>query len=160
VQAVFLNGSDSSASGEDGPLQGSGPLSIMILSACAAGAAARCLRAVYGATVCFHGGDPNDRPACCALLPASGLEIVRLGEVRQPGAAVGSAWLSPRKLTAGGGRFGLGRLGLAAMMRRCRRDSHHVCCLLIRGGRWACLAGPRARRQVAQHRRPDGGPGA
>jgi hypothetical protein len=46
------------------------------------------------------------------------------------------------------------------MMRRCRRDSHHVCCLLIRDGRWACLAGPRARRQVAQHRRPDSGPGA
>jgi hypothetical protein len=71
-----------------------------------------------------------------------------------------SAGLSPRKLTAGGGRFGLGRPGLAAMMRRCRRDSHHVCCLLIRDGRWACLAGPRARRQVAQHRRPDSGPGA
>jgi hypothetical protein len=40
--------------------------------------------------------------------------------------------------------------GLAAMMRRCRRDSHHVCCLLIRDGRWACLGratghGPRAR---------------
>jgi len=25
------------------------------------------------------------------------------------------------------------------MMRRCRRDSHHVYCLLIRDGRWACL---------------------
>ena len=59
----------------------------MIMPACAAGAGARCLRAVYGAIVCFHGGNPNDRPACCALLPASGLEIVRLGEVRQPGAA-------------------------------------------------------------------------
>jgi len=49
--------------------------------------------------------------------------------------------------------------GLAAMMRRCRRDSHHVCCLLIRDGRWACLAGPRATRQVVPYRRPDSGPG-
>ena len=52
-----------------------------------------------------------------------------------------SAGLSPRKLAAGGGRFGLGRLGPAAMMRRCRRDTHHVCCLLIRDGRWACRPG-------------------
>ena len=31
MQAAFVNGSGSSASGEDGPLQGSGPLSTMII---------------------------------------------------------------------------------------------------------------------------------
>jgi hypothetical protein len=31
VQAAFVNGSDSSASGEEGPLQGFGPLSTMII---------------------------------------------------------------------------------------------------------------------------------
>jgi hypothetical protein len=32
---------------------------------------------VHGATARFHGGGSNDRPARCALLPASGPEIVR-----------------------------------------------------------------------------------
>jgi hypothetical protein len=49
----------------------------MIMSACAVGAGARYLQAVYGATVRFHGGNLNDQPACCALPPASGPEIVR-----------------------------------------------------------------------------------
>jgi len=56
------------------------------------------------ATVRFHGGDRNDRPARCALLPASGPEIVRLGEVRQPGAASGPPGypLASWRLVAGG----------------------------------------------------------
>jgi hypothetical protein len=48
----------------------------MIMSACAPPPALDALRAVYCATACFHGGNPNDQAARWALLPPSGPEIV------------------------------------------------------------------------------------
>jgi len=77
VQAAFLNGSDSFREWRGWPPAGSGPLSTMIMSACAASVGARCPPGGVWRDSALSRRVSNDRPARCALLPASGLEIVR-----------------------------------------------------------------------------------
>jgi hypothetical protein len=77
VQAAFLNGSDSFREWRGWPPAGSGLLSTMIMSACAAIAGARYPPGGVWRDSALSRRGSNDRPARCARLPASGPEIVR-----------------------------------------------------------------------------------